>query len=279
MSATPAFSCPEKVEELLSLLAEPNTVVLAGGTALIGQARRRKRHLVSLKGLGLDECRVDGRQVKIGAMCTISQLLSVDNDNHAGLAILQQACSRLASTFIRNAATVGGSTVACFRWSDLPAALLAADATMHIASKGKEEELSASEFFAKHPSRLFRQGAFLQSLILPRKTGRTAFSKMSPLTYGFAIWDVAVFLPEEGEGARVGLSAGISLPKRLTEVEKLLDEGERSREVLEEAVTKELSSLKVVGARTVSREYRQFVGPVVVADTIIEALENKGGQS
>ena len=220
MSATSAFSCPDSFARLFELLAEPNAVVLGGGTALVGQTRRRQRHLLSLKKLGLDFIRFEKSAVEIGAMVTITSLINCDNNGHSGLDLLQQSAKRLASTFIRNAATVGGSAVVCFRWSDLPAALLASDATMNLRlADGTDRAVSAAEFFAKHPARLFKEGAILHSISLPNQRGRGAFLKMSPLTYGYAIWDVAAFKPKAGAGARVALSAGISLPRRLPRLE------------------------------------------------------------
>ena len=278
MSATSAFSCPESFARLFELLAEPNAVVLGGGTALVGQTRRRKRHLLSLKKLGLDFIKFEESAVEIGAMVTITSLINCDNKGHSGLELLQQSAKRLASTFIRNAATVGGSTVACFRWSDLPAALLASDAKMNLRfADGTEKEVLATEFFTKHPARFFRQGAILRSISLPKRDGFGAFYKMSPLTYGYAIWDVAVFKPKEGAGAKVALSAGVSLPCRLPLLEKGLDDGIEDRKDLENLASKDLSQLKIVGARTVSKEYRTQVAPVILADTIERVLAGKGG--
>jgi CO/xanthine dehydrogenase FAD-binding subunit len=278
MSATSAFSCPESFARLFELLAEPNAVVLGGGTALVGQTRRRKRHLLSLKKLGLDFIKFEESTVEIGAMVTITSLINCDSKGHSGLELLQQAAKRLASTFIRNAATVGGSTVACFRWSDLPAALLASDAKMNLSlADGSEKEVSATEFFKKHPARLFRQGAILRSLSIPKREGIGSFFKMSPLTYGYAIWDVAAFKPKEGAGAKVAISAGVSLPRRLSLLEKGLDDGVSDRKEIEELACKDLAQLKIVGSRTVSKEYRTIVAPVILADTIERVLAEKGG--
>ena len=277
MSATSAFSCPESFARLFELLAEPNAVLLGGGTALVGQTRRRKRHLLSLKKLGLDFINFEEDVVEIGAMVTITSLINCESKGHSGLELLQQSAKRLASTFIRNAATVGGSTVACFRWSDLPAALLASDTTMNLRlTDGTDKAVPAAEFFQKHPARLFRQDAVLRSLSIPNTKGKGAFLKMSPLTYGYAIWDVAAFKPKEGAGAKVALSAGVSLPCRLPLLEQGLDDGIKERKELEELASKDLGQLKIVGSRTVSKEYRTIVAPVILADTIERVLIEKG---
>ena len=278
MSATSAFSCPNSFAELFELMAESNTVVLGGGTALVGQTRRRQRHLLSLKKLGLDFFEFTEKSVEIGAMVTITSLMNNPTKDHCGLDLLQRACKRLASNFIRNGATLGGSTVACFRWSDLPSALLCCDAKMNLRfPDGKEQSIEATEFFEKHPARLFKERALLRSITLPRKKGECAFFKMSPLTYGYATWDVAVFLDSDGKYGRVAVSAGTSLPRRLGFVEEGLNNGIRNREELEELVARDLKELKVVGSRTVSRDYRLQVGPIVIVDTIERALETKGG--
>jgi len=268
---------PETMAEALRLLREPDAVALAGGTAVVAQVGRRPRRLVDLRKLGLDQLTVSATTVEVGAMVTVTDLLAVDAGACPGLMVLQQAGCRMASTFIRNAATVGGSTVACYRWSDLPAALLAADAVMVLrTADGAAAEVSAVDFFDKHPVRLFRDGAVLERLRFHRGVrARTAFTKLSALTYGYAVWDVAVLVPTE-HGARVAVSAGCSLPRRLRRVEAALDRGPCDRAVIEAAAAEDLDDRGVVGNRTVSAEYRRTVGPVIVADTVERARSERG---
>lgn len=272
---TARYRIPDSVEEALVLLAaEPDLVVVAGGTAVVGQLRRRPRPLLDLRRAGLAGLHLDPPAARVGAMAVVADfVLAAGGSSDPALALLGAAASRVGSSFIRAGATMGGSTVACFRWSDLPAALLAVDARMVVRTATGESEHGAVEFFASHPVRLFRGASLLTEVIVPTAAAGAgwSFRKLSPLRYGYAVWDAAVLLPPSGSGARVAVSGGTSLPVRLPSVEKLLDSGLSSREELEAEVGRALDEVGVVGSRTVSSSYRRTVGPVVVADAVAEA--------
>jgi len=281
MALDASYCAPTTLDGALDLLCKSDgaAVLLAGGTSLVKRMRRRPKTLIDLAKVGISGSSIDGDRLSLGAMVCISELNELGLAGGTGLSVLQIAGRRLASTFIRNAATLGGSSVACFRWSDLPAALLAANAAMVVRSCDEEREIPCEVFFERHPAALVRSGILTHIKIPINVEGGAAFTKFSPLTYGYAIWDAAVVVPAIGatSGNRVAVSAGVSLPRRLPTVEAFLDDGCGDIDELERVCASGLDELGVVGARTVSKEYRMAVGAVVVLDTIKQAWASRDG--
>ena len=64
--------------------------------------------------------------------------------------LLPQAAALISDPLIRNRATLGGSLAAANPRGDWPPVVLAADATVHLRSRGGERAVSAREFFTRH---------------------------------------------------------------------------------------------------------------------------------
>jgi CO/xanthine dehydrogenase FAD-binding subunit len=123
---------PTAVAEAVRLLAEPNRIVLAGGTTLRHDGGAEPVEVVDLQALGLDSIEADGPLVHVGATVTLQAL--VDNDAVPDL-VRRTARAELPST-LRSLATVGGTIGSAESDSLLLAALLVHDATVHFADEG-----------------------------------------------------------------------------------------------------------------------------------------------
>ena len=109
------YAAAADLETAIALLREPESEVLAGGTDLLGELKRRirsPRRLVNIKTLTkLGEVSLDleeGKALKIGAVVSISEI-----ERHSIVAeqfpSLQQAASSVASPQLRNMGTLGGN--------------------------------------------------------------------------------------------------------------------------------------------------------------------------
>ncbi len=114
---------PQTLDEALTLLTQPNTVPLGGGT-LLSQPRTDSVSVVDLQRLGLDTLRVNGNELQIGATCTLQSLLESERCPEA----LKSAIKLEAPINIRNSATVAGALVSSDGRSPFATALLAMDA-------------------------------------------------------------------------------------------------------------------------------------------------------
>ena len=109
------YAAAADLETAIALLREPEGEVLAGGTDLLGELKRRirsPRRLVNIKALDkLGEVSLDSREgkaLRIGALVSISEI-----ERHSMIAkefpSLQQAASLVASPQLRNMGTLGGN--------------------------------------------------------------------------------------------------------------------------------------------------------------------------
>ena len=119
---------PQTLEEALTLLTQPNTVPLGGGT-LLSQPTTDSVQVVDLQSLGLDSLTKKGNDLEIGATCTLQSLLENENCPET----LKAAIKLEAPINIRNSATVAGTLVASDGRSPFATALLAMDAKIEKA--------------------------------------------------------------------------------------------------------------------------------------------------
>jgi len=136
---------PQTLDEALTLLTQPNTVPLGGGT-LLSQPMTDSVQAVDLQSLGLDNLTKKGNDLEIGATATLRALLENENCPKA----LKAAIKLEAPINIRNSATVAGTLVASDGRSPFATALLAMDAKMVVVSK-QSSVISLGEFLPLRP--------------------------------------------------------------------------------------------------------------------------------
>ncbi len=108
------FRAPRTVEEAARILdgEGPSSMVLAGGTDLLPNMKRRQqvpRTLISLRQVeGLSGVQLDESSTRLGACLTLAEIAQ-DARLRNGSSALWQAASLVATPNIRNTATLGGN--------------------------------------------------------------------------------------------------------------------------------------------------------------------------
>lgn len=169
MSATPRYLAPTTLQELLPLLAQPGTMLLAGGQTLVpllwrGEASASQ--LVDLRRVaGLDGQSLIGGQVHLGAMLTFAAACD---------GILGQALPQVAAAFrqvgnapVRNRATIGGTAFLADPGAELVVCALALEARFQLASVTGTRELAAAELFPTPHRSACRPGEAITGMSLP----------------------------------------------------------------------------------------------------------------
>ena len=140
---------PQTLDEALTLLTQPNTVPLGGGT-LLSKPTTDSVAVVDLQRLGLDSLRVNGNELVIGATCTLQSLLESEHSSAA----LKSALKLEAPLNIRNTATVAGTLIASDGRSTFAAMLLAMDAKIELIENRQPKIVSCGEFILTRPNGL-----------------------------------------------------------------------------------------------------------------------------
>src|SRR6266496_2952917 len=146
---------PGSVDEAITALAQggDDAKVIAGGQSLLLLLRLRLAYpeqLVDVGGIpGLSGVTDAGDALVIGARTTHYQLVRDPLvAGHCGL--LAQAASTVADPAVRHLGTLGGSLAHADPAGDLPAVVLALDATLVARGPGGEREIPAAEFFVDY---------------------------------------------------------------------------------------------------------------------------------
>jgi 4-hydroxybenzoyl-CoA reductase subunit beta len=104
------YRSPRTVAEAAKILAGegPQAMLVAGGTDLLPNMKRRHQTpkvLVSVRGIPSLKSFSNGNGVAFGAGLTLAEVLDIENTPTA----LRQAAAQVATTHLRNAATLGGN--------------------------------------------------------------------------------------------------------------------------------------------------------------------------
>jgi aerobic carbon-monoxide dehydrogenase medium subunit len=277
------YEAPTTVDEALGLLAEHGDAakVLAGGQSLLIMIREGLVHADALIGLrGVDELREleTNGSARIGAMVTHAR---VEHDPAIGRSwpLVATAEAAVSTTQIRNRGTLCGSVAHAFPTADVPAALVASDASVELRSRsGGTREVPADEFFLG----MFRTKAGPEDLVtavtLPAQPdgARTAYVKYALRPLDFAIVGVAVrvVLADDGSiaDARIALNGAASRTLRATDAEQVLTGEQPSAELFARAGAAAAKQSQPVADIDGSAEYKRRVCGVYTTRALARAL-------
>jgi carbon-monoxide dehydrogenase medium subunit len=132
----------------------------------------------------------------------------------------------IGDTQVRNRGTVGGNVAHSDPASDLPGALLAADATLHAHDGSGERAIDVDDFFQGIYSTALESGELLTRIEIPSiGDGNGAYVKKPSPSSGYAIVGVAARVEQQGEtitSARVAANGAMGHAVRLEAVESAL---------------------------------------------------------
>lgn len=136
---------PQRLEEVLKLLTQPDTLPLGGGT-LLSKPGPDPVNVVDLQALGLNTIQKKGNNLEIGATVTLQQLLENEDASEA----LKGALKLEAPLNLRNAATVAGTLVTAGGRSPFVTVLQALDTKITLTS-AQPEVLNIGDFLPLRP--------------------------------------------------------------------------------------------------------------------------------
>lgn len=158
---------PQTLQEALTLLTQPNTVPLGGGTLLaLRHPATDSVQAVDLQSLGLDSLTKKGNDLEIGATCTLQSLLENENCPEA----LKASIKLEAPVNIRNSATVAGTIVASDGRSPFVTAFLAMDAKLTIDRSPRTADGQSSTVHGLGEYLPLRPHGLITSITIPLNT-------------------------------------------------------------------------------------------------------------
>ncbi|MFF0148420.1 CO/xanthine dehydrogenase FAD-binding subunit [Amycolatopsis sulphurea] len=218
---------PATPEETSAILAghAGDVVVLGGGTMLLPMMNRAEvnaGHIVDLRGLGLDTITEHGDQVRIGARVTYDNLFSSDVVARTVPLLRRMASGITGGGQLRNLATAGGSACYGNPSSDVPAVLVALEATMCLHGSAGQRRVPAGEFFVDAFRTALGDGEFLMSMEVTRRAARVGYHKLKLCEGSWPIVTAAVV--RDGERVMATVGAASPTPRRF-DLTSYLDSG------------------------------------------------------
>ena len=274
------YHAPATLGEALALLTDdPDVTVIGGGTIVMAASAGvpRTAALLDLHRIpGLAEIQ-QGVTTTLGATTTYTRLLTAP----AAPPLLRRIAGGITGgPQIRNQGTIGGSACYANPASDIPAGLVALDATMVVDRQERQRRVPAREFFAEPFRTDLQAGELLTAMEIPTPPSATRWGH-AKLKHGESSWPIAVAVARidrrpDGRIASASVTLGAAVPTPLTIALDLpghLTELDRDhRRLIGAAVDR--AAEQWWSDDLADRVHRRRVGPVIAARAVAAALPN-----
>ena len=219
---------PESSDALAALYAaDPDATLIAGGTDVGLWVTKALRDLPRPIFLGrcadLRQITDEGDTLRIGAMVTVEALRCHVEASHPSLHAM---LTRFASDQIRQMATVGGNIANGSPIGDLPPALIALGARLHLRRLETRREIALEDFFLEYRKQDRVAGEFVEALSIPKTAPDLACEKLSKrrdqdISAVMAAFNISV-LDGQITDARLAFGGMAGTPKRAAQAEAAL---------------------------------------------------------
>jgi carbon-monoxide dehydrogenase medium subunit len=265
--ATLRYHRASSVEDALAVLAEHDdeAKLLAGGHSLLPLMKLRlaaPEVVVDIGGLTeLSYVRLDGDDVAIGALTRYHDLARDPVlADHAPL--VAHVAGVIGDPQVRHRGTIGGSVAHGDAAADLPAALLAAEASFVVRGRDGLRTVPAKEFFLGPFTTALEPDEVLTEIRLPRADHvGWGFEKFTRRAIDWAIVGVAV------QGDNVGLINMAGTPIRAEATERALADGAS----IPEAAALAAEDTSPADEPHATAEYRKHLARVLTERALVRA--------
>jgi len=273
---------PTTLENVLSLLAQhgSSAKLIAGGQSLVPMMNFRlatPEILIDINGLSsLDYVRREGDSLRIGAQATHAVL--------ADSTLVRQLCPLMSEAYkyvahatVRNRGTLCGNLAHADPASEMPAVMLAVNATLVIRNATAERLIPAKEFFQGLYATAITPVEMLVEVRIPatpRLTGY-AFEEVSSRQGDFAMGLVAALVEVRGDlinSAAVSFAGFSDRAYRLEAVDDLLKGKKPSDSLFLDAAEAAIALIEISQDAHADREYRCDLIRTLTRRTLAKAV-------
>ncbi|MDD5629271.1 MAG: FAD binding domain-containing protein [Elusimicrobia bacterium] len=273
------FCFPASVPEALRLMAKlkAKAVVVAGGTRHTRSIAPQVETVVDISDLPLKFIKADRSGLRIGALCTISDLEK--SPLLAGWAggVIAQTAGLSSNALARGMGTVGGNVCRAHPYNHMPPVFLALDAAAVYSEGGREKSVPFARLLEPGFMRELGHRCLLTELRVPAATkswsGATARFALTPSQWESTAHCVAALDLQGGTVRRAALAAAALLPRaaRLPKAEAALTGKPVSEETAWAASKAAVFELEELTGRAAAKAYACEVAGVLLRRTILEA--------
>ncbi|MGM0592359.1 MAG: FAD binding domain-containing protein, partial [Halobacteriota archaeon] len=224
----------------------------------------------------------DGETVSVGALTTYATIAD-STAMRESVAVMARAAHEVGDVQVRNRGTIGGNLAHADPASDLPAAALAADATMVLRGPDGERRVGVDDFFQGMYATAVGGDELLTRVDFPSHPDNVAaYAKKPSPSSGYAMVGVAVTLSMDGqtvEDARVAANGVMDHGVRLGPVESALAGESLDADTIEaaaEQAASDLDELMMMSDLQASGEFRAQLLGVYTERALTDAAARAG---
>jgi carbon-monoxide dehydrogenase medium subunit len=270
------YVAPSSVDEAIQALSDggEDAKLLAGGHSLIPLMKLRLAapsllvDLRRIEGLG-GVSRADGGW-RIGAMTPHREL-----EWTSELGLVAQAAGTIADPQVRNRGTLGGSLAHGDPASDLPAVMMACEATISVQGPSGERSIPALEMFQDYMETALEPTEVVTAVSIPSLDGwGFGYEKFNRRSEDWAMVAVSAMVRKSGdtcEDVRVGLTNMGSVPLRASGVEEALRGQPLSADTVAEAASHAADGTEPPSDLNASTEYKRHLARVLCRRALTQA--------
>lgn len=255
-----AYKKVSSLQEAYDLLQEDKSNLIIGGGAWIKQTNKEVGTMIDLEHLKLNQILEIGENLVIGSMTTLRDVELNESLNHIDGGILVQAIKGIMGVSIRNIATIGGSIMGKYSFSDILTPLSVMDVELEFYKAGV---MKLSDFM-----KLKKVDDILLNIIIKNRTSKGYFYTMKKTHLDFAVVNVAI---TNHEGIDIAIGARPSLcSKPEKAIAYINSQKEITQAVINETASIAIEETKFGTNSRASKEYRTDITKVYIQRGIKE---------
>ncbi len=272
---------PSTINEATQLLStyRPKAKVLAAGVDLIIRMRKRliePQYVVSIMNIpGLTDIGNDEESLRFGAMTTLMSLERLLKGDKTYPAIYE-AIHNLASTQVKNTATLVGNLCVATPASDMASALYALGAKLKISGVSTERIVAIEDFYLGVGKTVLQPDEIVTEVIVPRPGSNSgnAFLNLLRVKCDVSKVNVSVSLAADNDRCKeVKIALGAVAPTivRAKQAEEILLKENSFEKAVEEAAQAAAMEVTPITDLRSTAEYRQEMVKVLVKRALEKA--------
>jgi CO/xanthine dehydrogenase FAD-binding subunit len=256
----------DTLAEGFELLQKENSLIIGGG-AWLKLTNKDIDSVIDISAVGLNEIIDKDDEIEIGAMVSLRQIETSEIISKQFNGILSNAVGKIMGIPIRNIATIGGSIMGKYSFSDVLTPLLVMDVSLVFYNYG---EISLEEFMQIKKF----QKDILTKIVIKKEQGKGYFHKLAKTSLDFAVINVAI---SKGDTFKIAIGARPSVSTKCYKAMEYINEFKViTNEVIEDTVEIAIEETKFGTSSRASSEYRADVAKAYIIRGLKEVFSNEG---
>lgn len=248
------------------LQQHPNNTIFGGGVWL-KQLKRDVETLIDIQTLGLNQVIEEKSFIQVGSMTSLHDFEQHPLIQSLAGGILSQSASQIMGVNFRNIATIGGSVMGRYPFSDVLTTLLAVDTQLVFYPERKQ---SLEEYLLEKKP----QKEILRYLEIPKILGKGFFKKVSNTQLDFAMLNIAVL--HWNHQFQIVLGARPKISKKAIKAMDFLNKlSSLDDAAIQKAAQMAASELDFASNQSATEDYRRQLAQVYVARGLKEVSHHE----